>query len=548
MSEYTSADGNSHDKNAALFKEKRRRDRKVRHSYGHSFCIVIWRLFLFCAVGVQDVPAALVELCEHLSGIIVGQDAIENETSFRLRWLQAVQSYVDRASSHSHEKSDAVPMLSVCRNGFAICKKTMAVTSALLTDEGHDALLTALSRLLTPQNEQPRHTAVDDEPQERQQYSVRPQRDDDVGGSDVVDDVASVDALPMTFPHSHSRVVEEVSSEHVDMPASSLDSLALSADDDEVDYAFARQISASVMSIDTGTRRDTDSNGHSRPTSTADANHYDHDGCGGGGQDNANDDHDHDDDDDDGDGDGDAVQDDGDDDDNDDDDAIMPSYASTPVGTKEQSAPSGGGVLVDHSVDAGADADADAVSYALPRRHSNARAEIASATTAAASQSNIADVMKERCVDGAATTAVEAKSLATRRSRSRAEQMTMSIVEKAIEWMDGFDPVSSRKTTRSLLELYPSIASIFPMAMSSSSSKQTQTLAMTTKTILECMQMQVSVYEEWLEVMADYATVFCADERGIVETECDDRSLSAAASGNLAVRFMCLIMIMIPQR
>lgn len=39
------------------------------------------------------------------------------------------------------------------------------------------------------------------------------------------------------------------------------------------------------------------------------------------------------------------------------------------------------------------------------------------------------------------------------------------------------------------------------------------------RSLLECMRMQVSVYNEWLEVMGDYATVFNADARGFDTAE-----------------------------
>ena len=31
------------------------------------------------------------------------------------------------------------------------------------------------------------------------------------------------------------------------------------------------------------------------------------------------------------------------------------------------------------------------------------------------------------------------------------------------------------------------------------------------------MQVQCKIYEEWLEVMSDYSTVFCDDRRGVAE-------------------------------
>jgi len=37
------------------------------------------------------------------------------------------------------------------------------------------------------------------------------------------------------------------------------------------------------------------------------------------------------------------------------------------------------------------------------------------------------------------------------------------------------------------------------------------------RSLLQCMQVQCKIYEEWLEVMSDYSTVFCDDRRGVAE-------------------------------
>ena len=48
----------------------------------------------------------------------------------------------------------------------------------------------------------------------------------------------------------------------------------------------------------------------------------------------------------------------------------------------------------------------------------------------------------------------------------------------------------------------------------------------TARSLIESMQFQLKLYEEWMEVMDDYATVFCADSsRGIeATTHCDDKN------------------------
>jgi hypothetical protein len=62
-----------------------------------------------------------------------------------------------------------------------------------------------------------------------------------------------------------------------------------------------------------------------------------------------------------------------------------------------------------------------------------------------------------------------------------------------------------------LNEMYPHIGAIFPAVGGAAPS------ATTARTLIECMEAQSKLYEEWIEIMSDYATVF-SHERGVRET------------------------------
>lgn len=48
-------------------------------------------------------------------------------------------------------------------------------------------------------------------------------------------------------------------------------------------------------------------------------------------------------------------------------------------------------------------------------------------------------------------------------------------------------------------------------------------------TLIECMTTQLKLYEEWIEVMDDYATVFCHDKNKGVPSQMDHTADGANA-------------------
>lgn len=70
-------------------------------------------------------------------------------------------------------------------------------------------------------------------------------------------------------------------------------------------------------------------------------------------------------------------------------------------------------------------------------------------------------------------------------------------------------PSSNSDSVSPLIDYYPQFAAIFPMAYSQSHARDDTGYA---RTILESMQVQAQVYEEWVEVMRDYSTVFCHND------------------------------------
>ena len=63
-----------------------------------------------------------------------------------------------------------------------------------------------------------------------------------------------------------------------------------------------------------------------------------------------------------------------------------------------------------------------------------------------------------------------------------------------------------------ILDIFPHFGMIFPIAYSTSGPKQADSIS--AHQLIESMQTQCKVYEEWLEVMSDYATVF-SEDRGV---------------------------------
>jgi len=82
-----------------------------------------------------------------------------------------------------------------------------------------------------------------------------------------------------------------------------------------------------------------------------------------------------------------------------------------------------------------------------------------------------------------------------------------------------------------LSDIYDNIARIFPIAYSavgSTTSTSTSTIPSTrnisARTLLESMQAQARLYEEWVEVMSDYSTVFSTDRKMRLGEESPHRS------------------------
>eukprot|EP01033_Poteriospumella_lacustris_P001776 gene1776-1290_t len=83
------------------------------------------------------------------------------------------------------------------------------------------------------------------------------------------------------------------------------------------------------------------------------------------------------------------------------------------------------------------------------------------------------------------------------------------------------------------LAYYPQFAMIFPMAYSQS--QQARDDMGYARVILESMNVQAKVYEEWVEVMRDYSTVFC--HHGLSAGDADsDAASDAGADGGSVVK------------
>ena len=71
--------------------------------------------------------------------------------------------------------------------------------------------------------------------------------------------------------------------------------------------------------------------------------------------------------------------------------------------------------------------------------------------------------------------------------------------------------VAVAKKGGGLRDLYAHIGMIFPVAYSTSGPRNTENVD--ARALVESMQQQSKLYEEWLEVMSDYATVFSQDTK-----------------------------------
>ena len=95
-----------------------------------------------------------------------------------------------------------------------------------------------------------------------------------------------------------------------------------------------------------------------------------------------------------------------------------------------------------------------------------------------------------------------------------------------------------------LTDVYNSIAEIFPAVRAKMDSMQAGCRpgdhAILAKILLESMHVQLKVYDDWLEVMDDYATVFCADKEKGVQMKIEeggDKNAAVYAGGSAALHF-----------
>lgn len=95
-----------------------------------------------------------------------------------------------------------------------------------------------------------------------------------------------------------------------------------------------------------------------------------------------------------------------------------------------------------------------------------------------------------------------------------------------------------------ITDVYKSIAEIFPAVRAKMDSMQASCRpgdhAILAKLLLESMHIQLKVYDDWLEVMDDYATVFCSDkDKGVRSNiaENSDRNSAVYSGGSAALHY-----------
>jgi hypothetical protein len=109
---------------------------------------------------------------------------------------------------------------------------------------------------------------------------------------------------------------------------------------------------------------------------------------------------------------------------------------------------------------------------------------------------------------------------AKQKQRSR---LALASTENTKKEMDSHTPVPatgsfpSSGEKSSLVDYYPQFAMIFPIAYSQSQQVRDDTGY--ARVILESMQVQAKVYEEWVDVMRDYSTVFCHNQQ--LQNDCE---------------------------
>ena len=102
---------------------------------------------------------------------------------------------------------------------------------------------------------------------------------------------------------------------------------------------------------------------------------------------------------------------------------------------------------------------------------------------------------------------------------------------------------SNASIEKKVTDVYKSIAEIFPAVRAKMDSMQASCRpgdhAILAKVLLESMHVQLKLYNDWLVVMDDYATVFCSDKEKGVQTLVDenDKNSSVYSGGSAALHY-----------
>jgi hypothetical protein len=105
------------------------------------------------------------------------------------------------------------------------------------------------------------------------------------------------------------------------------------------------------------------------------------------------------------------------------------------------------------------------------------------------------------------------------------------------------DSCSNETTSVKITDVYKSIAEIFPAVRAKMDSMQAGCRpgdhAILAKILLESMHVQLKVYEDWLEVMDDYATVFSSDNGKGIQSKIqqDDKNSAVYSGGSAALHY-----------
>jgi hypothetical protein len=124
-----------------------------------------------------------------------------------------------------------------------------------------------------------------------------------------------------------------------------------------------------------------------------------------------------------------------------------------------------------------------------------------------------------------------------------ASESTKDLATAAITTLPSPTALTEEAPEVKLTDVYKSIAEIFPAVRAKMDSMQAGCRpgdhSILAKLLLESMHVQLKVYDDWLEVMDDYATVFCSDKEKGVQTKIEDSDKNSAvyAGGSAALHF-----------